>query len=135
MSAFGQEPPEPPEAPTPPDNVIQLRGQARLPLRHGRKTQTPTCFHNHYTVFVDSHARAVECGGCGASLDPIAVLARFARDCEWVRHMRSESDSLKREITAKKDEVRRLNSLLRYRHKKQADPAIVLAPSPPKPKR
>ena len=60
-----------------PTKVISLR-EARTRYRPGQ------CQHKHMTV--DEQLNEVECDDCGAKLNPVAVLLRFANEeSRWAR--------------------------------------------------
>lgn len=98
-------------------NVVELQPkQRRFPL-HSRSTSSkprrPFCEHKQ--ALVDACARTLECAACGATLDPITLLAQIAHAADWVLALREETErlekqtsDLRREVTNLKAQKRRL---------------------------
>jgi hypothetical protein len=96
------------------EGVIQLNSEAKhtLTIKQGEGI----CFHRG--VVLSEQMRTVECSGCGAVLDPFAVLLEYAKQERQLGWSRKALQKTKEEMAELKKEERRIKQRIARAKKK-----------------
>jgi hypothetical protein len=108
----------------PPDNVLRptFGQQSELAVEFAG-TQRGYCRHTQYLL--DTTARTVSCGGCGASLDAFQVLLDYARDERNWRTWDRECADKRKLVADLKAEETRVKSRTASASRKDATAAVA----------